>query len=301
MAKKPPRDYDAFDLAIRQMSITQLRKLAAAFRKGTTNCETRDDYVNRLSYAMKPAERLKALQEFVLAGRTSMTIYALPLPDGDDDEEDAFSFEPDFDGTAGREPTIVTVGKPGELVKGQQHVQWAVVAGLKNFLDLHLDLKVEPESMVIDSFFEPATNYLQIRASALYAKKIASHWAKLAGVNFERKGRRIGLSTADEVDEFSKQLGGTIRKCAGNKKESKGFHRVSGTRHPNLADLRGTEDYETFLGEVDPADFQIEFDHDGKGYSLGISIEAGSLFFMMNTPEKTIQHVYSELKKYLET
>jgi hypothetical protein len=296
MAKrKIPKVFDAFELAIRQMSIAQLRKLAVTFQKNTSECQTRDDYVDRLSLSMKHAERLKAMRDFVLAGQTSMSIYAIEF----DGTDEAFSFEPEFTGTASREPEIVTVGKVDELIEGQQHVQWAVLTGQQSFLDIHLALKVEPESLVIDTFFEADTGYLQIRSSAMYAKRIAMHWAKLVGVDFETAARRISLTTPDQVDEFATQLAGSIRKCGGDKKESKGFLRVTGTRHPNLKDLRGTEDYKTFLGEVDPADFQIEFVHDKKEYALGINIEAGSLLFMSSTPEKTIQYIYSELKKYL--
>jgi hypothetical protein len=112
MAKTTAPKYDAFELAIRQMSIQQLRKIGVLYNKSLTDCETRDDFVHRLSLNMKPAERMAAMRDFILAGQTSMTIYTLDLPDGNEGS----IFEPDFKGTASREPTIVTVGKDDEII-----------------------------------------------------------------------------------------------------------------------------------------------------------------------------------------
>jgi len=163
MAKKAKPKFDPFELAIRQMSLAQLKKIAALFKKNTSHCETADDYVKRLSFSMTHEERLTAMRDFILAGQTSMTIYALEVEDGTEE----YDFKTEFDGTASREPEIVTVGKKDELIQGQQHVQWAVVKGLESFLDVHLALRVEPESMVVNTFFEASTKYLQIRANRL--------------------------------------------------------------------------------------------------------------------------------------
>ncbi|MDB5320024.1 MAG: hypothetical protein JWN40_1655 [Phycisphaerales bacterium] len=63
MGKKPASKFDAFDLAIRQMSIQQLKKIGVLYQKSLTGCETREDYANRLGFAMKPAERIKAMRD----------------------------------------------------------------------------------------------------------------------------------------------------------------------------------------------------------------------------------------------
>jgi hypothetical protein len=295
MAKRK-KLHDAFELAIRQMSIPQLKKLGQIYKKSLSHCDTRADYVNRLNISMKPAERVQAMRDFILAGQTSMTIYAMELPK----DTTTVTFEYDFTGTASKEPTIVTVGELDEIIKGQQHVQWALATGSQTYLDLELNLKIEPEGMVVDSFFESKTTYLQVRTNASNARRIAEHWAKQMHVSYDTNIRRIALTTEAEVHEFAKQLSGRIRKCSGNKKESKGMLRMSGTRHPNIDDLQGTEDYTAFLATIDPADFQIEFDHDQKSHVLSIGLESGSLYFMTLTPEKTMQYVYRELKAYLK-
>lgn len=287
---------DPFVLALRQMSVAQLRRLAAQYKKSTTLCETRDDYVNRLSSAMSPPERLDAMRTFILAGQTSLTIYSLA---GGTNEVEPFAFEADFNGTASREPSIVTVGDVGEIVEGQQHIQWAMVIGQENYLDVHLELQEEPKSIVVETFYEVATSYLQVRTNSQNAKKIATRWAKLVGIDFDTGVKKLSLTTVEDVHAFTKQLGGHIAKGSGDKLESGGFLEVTGKRHPNCPDLLDTPDYKEFLDSTDPKDIAIDFKHGEKEYTISFSLRYGSLLFRAMTPEATIQHVYRELKTYL--
>lgn len=296
MAKKLPPKYDAFDLALSQMSVNQLKKLAAIYKKGTQYCETREDYVGRLRTVMSGDEKLEAMRLFVLAGKTSLTLYTLDY----EPDVEKYEFTPTFKGVAAREPDIVTVGKVGEVHPGQQLVQWAIVTGLTNYLDIHLNLKVEARSVVVDSFYEPHSSLLQIRANSMIAKRIAMAWAKQANVNFSAAARIRGIETEQDADAFATQMGGSIRKCGGNKRESRGVLRMTATRHPNVQDLRGTEDYAQFSHDVDLVDWVIEFTHQKKLCAVGINITTGSFSFMSVTPESAIQHVYEQLKKFLK-
>lgn len=284
---------DAFDLAIRQLSTSQLRRIAVQNKKNISQCVTRDDYANLLTATMSKQQRLTALKESILAGRTSMALFKM-------DAKKNVAFHKDFKGLASPVPAIVTVGKVGEIVKGLQHVQWTMTDGQATFLDQHLELRVEPEAIVVDTFFDPDSRLLQIRGNHTVSRKIAREWARLHNVVFETHVRAQGLADLDDVHNFCDSLDGCVRKCTGDRLESKGFLRVSGMRAPGVPDLRGTDDYDSFVKMVDMVESQIEFEHDGAAVVIGIGLQSRSIVFVTGVSEAVIDFVYDKLKSFLD-
>jgi hypothetical protein len=281
----------AFDIGLKQLSVAQLRKLAFNFKKNVTECENKDDYVNVLSELMSLPEKLSALRTFLLAGRTSMALFKITA---DSDYAPVADFQ-----VATAVPSIVSVGTAGEIIPELQHISWAVLDGQQTFLDEHLELQVEPSAIVIDTFFDPSANVIQVRGGFSVARKIAKRWANLATLDYETQVVPFGLSTVDQVHAFCDLIGGRVVKCEGEKLETGGFHKVTGAKHPTLDDLRGTPDYVNFLGETDGLSSHIEFTHEEKTVSISLGLQTRSIMFRTLTLEPTMQYVYQKVKEFL--
>jgi hypothetical protein len=286
--------HNAFELAVQQLPLSLLRKLCLLNQLNTSHCTTRDDFVDTLR-SLNQKKRIEALKEFVLAGRLSMSIFQW------DAANKTPKFKADFNGTATDTPSIVTVGKSGEINKDQIHVQWAVSAGQSAFLDPKLTLRVEPEAIVIDTFYDEASAVLQVRSNAALATRIARRWAEMNTVVYDTQVVRRGLSTVDEAEGFCDRLKGSVYKGTGDKLRGQGFRRVSGQRDQGVNDLRGTPDYKAFRDEVTMMETQIEFDHPSKHRNhLGIGLDSLSLVFVTAVDEEIIMYVYTALKKFLK-
>jgi hypothetical protein len=286
---------EAFDLAIQQLSTPQLRRLIAIFKKNASHCVNREDYVNLLKSSLSKQQRIIALKEFALAGRTAMSLFRWEAVNKQP------RFRRNFTGTATDTPTIVTVGGEDEINDGQQHVQWTTTAGNSVFLNLELDLHVEPEAIVVDSFYDRHSAVLQIRGNTAVARKIARQWALMSNLVYGTQIRPYGISTVDNAHAFCDLLAGHVREGTGDKLHGKGFQRVSGRKAPGIVDLRGTPDYEEFKAEVAMFETQIEFDYGQQsGIVLGMGLETLSIVFVTNVDEAIIMHVYSKLKKFLK-
>jgi hypothetical protein len=282
---------DAFDLAIRQLPVSRLRFLAVRFRKNFSHCVTRDDYVNLFSSLSKP-KRLEALKKYILAGRTSMALFSNK---GDKEVE----FKVNFSGRASEAPTIVTVGKKDEIIRGLQHVQWTMTDGQASYLDTRLELQVEPEAIVVDTFYDAKSKILQIRGGHTESRKIGRQWAAIQKVDFETMIKPQGITTLEGVHNFCDAIDGHVRKGTGDQRESKGFRRVSGMRDSDVADLRGTDDYEEFVERVDMVESQIDFEHNGVPVLIGVGLQSMTIVFKTNASEDVIDHTYKKLKKFL--
>jgi hypothetical protein len=281
----------AFDVAAKRLSVAQMKRIAKRYGKKFDHCGAREDYINLLVETLSSDQKVKELRQTILARRGSLVHYRMIQPIDD------FRPEVNFVKATDR-PTIVSVGRAGEIHDGQLLIQWAVRIGMLYYIDVDLELATVGEAAVIDSFYEPAAKVLQIRAPAQLAKRIGVEWAKLSGLDVAKGMAAFGLSDQEQVHEFADVIGGTFERCGGEKVEGRGFLRVTGHKHPALHDLRGTADFLEFLSQTIPKDFDIAFIHDGCRYKMGIGLETRSIFFKTNVSEDAIQFVYDHLKKF---
>lgn len=281
---------DAFDLAIRQVSTARLRRLAVRYQKNV-NGHGRENYIAALA-TLTEQQRFEAMREEILAGRGSMVVYSF-------ENDPPAPFEVNFVDTVGDRPLIVTSGEVGEIIPEMQHVQWTMTNGHTTYLDEHLQLRVEPEAIVVDTFYDQAAQALQIRSSYSLSRRIAREWARLNNRDFETNVIAQGLTSLDQVHDFCDAISGRIRKCTGDRLESQGFSRVSGMRAPGFEDLRGTPDYEQFVEAVSMVESQIEFDFEEETAVIGIGLQTRSVVFITAVDEAIIGFVYGRLKTFL--
>ncbi len=156
---------DSFKLALQRLSIAQLKKLVAMYRKQMPRSPTKDNLVRVLSTTMSTDQKLDAMRRFVLAGIGSMAMAQFT------DEDQVPSVQPDFD-TASRVPKIVSVGKPDELFDGLTHIVWALIVGKNDFIDTGLHLQEAEEADVIDTFYDTKSRILQIRATIQLPRRL---------------------------------------------------------------------------------------------------------------------------------
>lgn len=285
------RKHSAFDLAIQRLSKAQIRKLAAIYHKSVKAGDTKDRQIAVLRAKLSPEQKQDALRKYLLAGRISITLFRFL------DQNIRLNPEPDFV-EAASVPSIVLVGRRGELFPGLCHIIWTVLAGENTYVDPRLDLQVDDEAIVIDSFYERKFGLLQVRAGSVVARKVGGRWATLAGQDPDRDIDRVGIDNVDDAHRFARLLGAGVVKCKGRRLESKGFDVVTGKKLANINDLRGTDDYENFLKETDTTDVDLEFDYDGRPVVLGIGFGTRSIVFRTIVAEATIRFVYDKLKQF---
>lgn len=282
----------AFRLGLTHLSVARLRQLAFSLKKDVSKCETKEDFVGLLDGTMSKSEKFTALRDDVLAGQTSLALFGL-------ENAKTIAFKADFT-KATSVPSIVEVGRKGELIDDLKLVAWAVLDSNSTYLDAKLELRTKPEATVVFSFYDPIKEILQVRANFAIARKIGREWARMAGVDPEKDLKQIGLTTVEDVHAFVDMLEGSVIKCTGQKLKSKGFHKVSGSLHPNMSDLRGTEDYDQFLKEAASTSTDVEFQLDDEGVHVGFGLTTQSIVFRTISSEAVIQYVYKKLNEFLE-
>lgn len=291
MAKKRLRQ--DFELAIQRLSLQQLKKLAALFHKTKPADATREAFLNLLMSTMDRQEQLRAMREFVLAGQGSMTIVKL------DDSADAGSgIEVGFN-RATSNPQIVFMGEEGELFPGYQHIQWAMVTGSVTYLNTNLVYTQDTQAAVIESLWDIERGLLQIRASADVARKVYSEWARMHETDRDHV-TRLGLRDIDQAHRFYARIGAVVDSTKGNRINSQGIQKASGTRNPEFLTLVGTPDYTKFCDEHVITDTHVAFEFDGSLVKLGFGFETVSTWFVNLVDERVYQHVYTELLDFLE-
>ena len=289
--RKSRRSNNPFDLALQRLPVVQMKRIAIKHEKSFSHCVAREDYVDLLRTTLSPAQKVQELRETVLAKRGALIHYKFV-------DADVRVSPKAVSGPATDRPKIVSVGKLGELHDGQQLIQWAMKLGSLHYTDTELNLVVDGQAAVFDSFYEPESGVLQVRASIGFAKKIRREWAEQAEIDSVAGIAPLALTSKDEVHDFADLIDGSIEKCKGHKIKGKGFLKVSGEKNPTLSDLRGTDDYRDFLAETVTTDFQIAFAHNGAPCKIGFGLESGSIVVLKNADEDVVQYVYHQLKKF---
>lgn len=282
---------DAFDIALTRLSTAHLKRIAHKFKKSDDSCESKEDYIDLLKSTMNDGQKLKALQDTILACRGSVTHFR--FADGRSD----FKLTTE-NGRATPHPKIIYVGKEGEFLDGLKLIQWSVSTGFIPYLDLDLRYRTVEGADVIHSFFEPKSGILQVRATIPMAKQVMGKWAELAKADPSSEVLTICIKNKDDLHKFSNKIGATIEKCTGRKLQSSGFDRISGTKHPNIPDLRGCSDYKQFLSEAEPESYNLAFALGGEKFKISIGLKSGAIGFMTNATEVVVRFVYDELKKF---
>lgn len=295
MAKKtPPKhatDRSAFELALLRLSVAQLKALCVKYRKRVPASGERQSFITALDNTMSEPEKLDAMRTFILAGKGSMSMVKFV-------ERTEFAAEVNFVDHATLVPKIVHIGEPGKIFDGLTHLVWAVAAGNNSFIDRHLELNVDPEAEVIDSFFDHRAQVLQVRSGTSQVKRIQQQWAEMHDVDEEKGLLRIGLRDRDDFHAFVHQIGATVTRTKGRKLEGKGFEKISGELKPGYPTLIGTEDYDEFNKTAHTTDSDLQYQLGDDMVKLSFGFEARSVVFRTLANEAAYQDVYAKLTHF---
>ncbi|MEM6259148.1 MAG: hypothetical protein AAGI37_12610 [Planctomycetota bacterium] len=286
----------AFNLAIQRRSRKDLTSLMDLCGIPHGPELTRAELVRRLKQHAPDNRRKLALQNTLLAGQTSLSIYQFVELERLDvaDNQDLILPGRNFDVATGV-PKIAEIGNVGDIVPNLQVIVWAIRIPEEHYIDLELKLKSEGQAAIIHSFYEPQSRTLQVRADARISGKIAVQWAELCGVPFVEHVQKLAITNRDDLHAFADQIDARIVKSTGEKRINTGFLRVSGELHPDGDDLLNTADYNEHVRITDPVDAVIEVRVGVARYRIGVGMKSESLVFRSKAPESLIQDIYEQL------
>jgi hypothetical protein len=181
------------------------------------------------------------------------------------------------------------------------HIIWTMLTSDNTYIDARLSIRAQPVAVIVDTFYEPTTRILQIRANESIARKIIRQWSERTQEHevVPEEVATVGLANRAAFEHFKRQLDGRTVKCRGRLLESRGFDEVSGTKNEDVDDAEGTADYNQFVATTTPTlfDMRVPFGNEKIILSVGLKKQ---LFIIRNmVTNEAVQYVYSELKTFL--